>query len=81
MPYKYDMDAFIVVASVSKDHMDPSIWTVLTAKSKTPGAALADFAILKGRWDVATGTFRPPVSTLRGIVRALSDLNLADDLW
>ncbi|KAJ3552658.1 hypothetical protein NM688_g4036 [Phlebia brevispora] len=60
VPYKYDMDAFITVASVSKDHMDPSIWTVLTAKSKTPGVALAEFAILKGRWDVATGTFRPP---------------------
>ena len=61
VPYKYDMDAFIVAASVSKDHLDPSIWTVLTARSKTPGVALAEFGILKGRWDVATGTFRPPV--------------------
>ena len=60
-PYKYDTDAFIIVGSISKDHLDPSIFTVLTAKSKTPGVALADFAIFKGRWDVATDTFRPPV--------------------
>ncbi|KAJ3556139.1 hypothetical protein NM688_g2191 [Phlebia brevispora] len=60
VPYKYDTEAFIIVGSISKDHLDPSIFTVLTARSKTPGAALADFAIFKGRWDVATGTFRPP---------------------
>ena len=61
MPFKYDTDAFILVGSISKDHLDPSIFTVLTAKSKTPGVALADFAIFKGRWEVSTGTFRPPV--------------------
>ena len=61
VPYKYDTDAFIIVGSISKDHLDPSIFTVLTARSKTPGVALADFAIFKGRWDVATDTFRPPV--------------------
>ncbi|KAF7796016.1 hypothetical protein EIP86_007185 [Pleurotus ostreatoroseus] len=60
VPYKYDTDAFIIVGSISKDHIDPSIFTVLTAKSKTPGVPLADFAIFKGRWDVATDTFRPP---------------------
>ncbi|THG96198.1 hypothetical protein EW026_g5594 [Hermanssonia centrifuga] len=60
VPYKYDTDAFIAIGSVSKDHLDPSIFTVLTAKSKTPGVALADFAIFKARWDVSTNTFRPP---------------------
>ncbi|KIP08015.1 hypothetical protein PHLGIDRAFT_88764 [Phlebiopsis gigantea 11061_1 CR5-6] len=60
VPYKYDLDAFIAVGSISKDHSDPSIFTVLTAPSKTPGVALADFAIFKERWDVADGTFRPP---------------------
>ncbi|KAI0703787.1 homogentisate 1,2-dioxygenase [Cytidiella melzeri] len=60
VPYKYDLDAFIAVGSVSKDHMDPSIFTVLTAKSKTTGVPLADFALFKERWDVATNTFRPP---------------------
>ena len=56
------MDAFIVAGCLNKDHSDPSIFTVLTARSKTPGVALADFAIFKERWDVAEGTFRPPVS-------------------
>ena len=62
VPYKYDLDSFIAVGSISKDHLDPSIFTVLTARSKTPGVTLADFAIFKERWDVATNTFRPPVS-------------------
>ena len=44
------------VGSIQKDHIDPSIFCVLTAKSKTPGAPLADFLIFSGRWDVATGT-------------------------
>nr|ALJ82903.1 homogentisate 1,2-dioxygenase [Irpex lacteus]ALJ82904.1 homogentisate 1,2-dioxygenase [Irpex lacteus] len=60
VPYKYDLDSFIGVGSITKDHPDPSIFTVLTARSKTPGAALADFAIFKERWDVAENTFRPP---------------------
>lgn len=64
IPYKYDLDAFIAAGSLTKDHSDPSIFTVLTAKSKTTGVALADFAIFKERWDVADGTFRPPVRAL-----------------
>lgn len=61
VPYKYDLDAFIVVGSLNKDHMDPSIFTILTARSKTPGVALCDVAMIKDRWDVANHTFRPPV--------------------
>lgn len=61
MPYKYAMEKFAHVGSINKDHMDPSVFCVLTAKSKTPGAPLADFLIFSGRWDVADGTFRPPV--------------------
>ncbi|GJE85535.1 homogentisate 1,2-dioxygenase [Phanerochaete sordida] len=60
IPYKYDLDAFIACGSLTKDHCDPSIFTVLTARSKTTGVALADFAIFKERWDVAEKTFRPP---------------------
>ncbi|KAH8100772.1 homogentisate 1,2-dioxygenase [Cristinia sonorae] len=60
VPYKYAMEKFIGVGSITKDHIDPSIFCVLTAKSKTPGTPLADFLIFSGRWDVATGTFRPP---------------------
>ncbi|TCD61924.1 hypothetical protein EIP91_007716 [Steccherinum ochraceum] len=60
VPYKYAMEKFIGVGSITKDHIDPSIFCVLTAKSKTPGVPLADFLIFSGRWDVASGTFRPP---------------------
>jgi homogentisate 1,2-dioxygenase len=62
VPYKYAMEKFINVGSISKDHIDPSIFCVLTAKSKQPGVPLADFLIFSPRWDVASGTFRPPVT-------------------
>lgn len=39
---------------------DPSIFTVLTAKSTRPGVAIADFVIFPPRWGVANNTFRPP---------------------
>ncbi|KAI8340485.1 homogentisate 1,2-dioxygenase [Chlamydoabsidia padenii] len=59
-PYKYDLAKFCVINSVSYDHIDPSIFTVLTAKSTTPGVAIADFVIFPPRWAVAENTFRPP---------------------
>jgi len=52
------------VGSISKDHIDPSIFCVLTAKSKTPGTSLADLLIFSPRWDVASHTFRPPVRAI-----------------
>ncbi|KAJ6553584.1 homogentisate 1,2-dioxygenase [Mycena vulgaris] len=60
VPYKYAMEKFVNVGSISKDHIDPSIFCVLTAKSKAPGVPLADFLIFSPRWDVASHTFRPP---------------------
>lgn len=60
VPYKYAMEKFVHVGSISKDHIDPSIFCVLTAKSKQPGIPLADFMIFSPRWDVASHTFRPP---------------------
>lgn len=63
VPYKYDMHKFIFVGSLTKDHMDPSTYTVLTAKSKRPGAPLTDFCTVFRRWEVADG-FRPPVGFL-----------------
>ncbi|KAH8555407.1 homogentisate 1,2-dioxygenase [Umbelopsis sp. PMI_123] len=59
-PYKYDLDKFCVVNSVSYDHIDPSIFTVLTCKSDTAGVAIADFVIFPPRWAVQDHTFRPP---------------------
>lgn len=59
-PYKYDLGRFMVINTVSHDHPDPSIFTVLTCKSAIPGQAIADFAIFPPRWAVAEHTFRPP---------------------
>jgi homogentisate 1,2-dioxygenase len=59
-PYKYDLARFNTIGSISFDHPDPSIFTVLTSPSDTPGMANADFVIFPPRWMVAENTFRPP---------------------
>lgn len=59
-PYKYDLGRFNTIGSVSFDHPDPSIYTVLTGPSDHPGTAIADFVIFPPRWLVAENTFRPP---------------------
>jgi len=59
-PYKYDMARFNCINTVSFDHPDPSIFTVLTAPSGQPGTANVDFVIFPPRWMVAEHTFRPP---------------------
>ncbi len=59
-PYRYDLSRFNVINSVSFDHPDPSIFTVLTSPSNVPGRANADFVIFPPRWMVAEDTFRPP---------------------
>jgi homogentisate 1,2-dioxygenase len=59
-PYKYDLARFNCINTVSFDHPDPSIYTVLSAPSAVPGTANCDFAIFPPRWMVAEHTFRPP---------------------
>ena len=59
-PYKYDLARFNCINSVTFDHPDPSIYTVLTSPSEIPGTANADFVIFPPRWMVAEHTFRPP---------------------
>ena len=59
-PYRYDISRFNVIGTVSFDHPDPSIFTVLTSPSNVPGRANADFVIFPPRWVVAEDTFRPP---------------------
>jgi homogentisate 1,2-dioxygenase len=59
-PYKYDLRRFNTIGSIAVDHPDPSIFTVLTSASDTPGTANMDFAIFPPRWLVAEHTFRPP---------------------
>jgi homogentisate 1,2-dioxygenase len=60
VPYKYDLACFNCMNTVSFDHPDPSIYTVLSAPSALPGTANCDFAIFPPRWLVAEHTFRPP---------------------
>lgn len=60
VPYKYDLAKFMVINSVSFDHCDPSIFTVLTCPSNRYGTAIADFVIFPPRWSVQEHTFRPP---------------------
>lgn len=59
-PYKYDLRRYSPVGPVLYDHADPSIFTVLTSPSETPGTANIDFVIFPDRWLVAENTFRPP---------------------
>jgi homogentisate 1,2-dioxygenase len=78
-PYKYDLRTFSPVGSVLFDHPDPSIYTVLTAPSETPGTANVDFVIFPERWSVAENTFRPPwyhrniMSEFMGLVYGVYD--------
>ena len=79
VPYKYDLARFMVINTVSFDHPDPSIFTVLTSPSGAPGTANCDFVIFPPRWMVAEHTFRPPwfhrnvMSELMGLVRGVYD--------
>ena len=74
-PCRYELARFNVMGTVSFDHPDPSIFTVLTSPSETPGRANADFVIFPPRWMVAEDTFRPPwfhrnvMSEAMGLIR------------
>lgn len=59
-PYKYDLRKYNTIGSISFDHPDPSIFTVLTSPSEVPGKANVDFVIFPPRWLVGEHTFRPP---------------------
>lgn len=79
VPLKYDLSRFNAMNTVTYDHPDPSIFTVLTAPSATPGVANVDFVIFPPRWTVAEHTFRPPwyhrnvMSEFMGLVRGTYD--------
>jgi homogentisate 1,2-dioxygenase len=59
-PVKYDLADFNTIGTISYDHPDPSIFTVLTSPSASPGTANCDFVIFPPRWLVGEDTFRPP---------------------
>ncbi len=60
VPFKYDLRKFNSMGSVSFDHVDPSILTVLTSPLDTRGRNAIDVGVFLGRWDVSEHTFRPP---------------------
>jgi homogentisate 1,2-dioxygenase len=78
-PYKYDTANFMVIGTISFDHPDPSIFTVLTSPSDSPGLANVDFVAFAPRWLVGEDTFRPPwfhrniMSEYMGLVRGAYD--------
>ncbi len=78
-PYRYDLRRFNTINTVSYDHPDPSIFTVLTSPSDTPGTANVDFVIFPPRWMVAEATFRPPwfhrnvMSEFMGLITGVYD--------
>ncbi|KAI9670669.1 MAG: Intermediate filament protein [Alyxoria varia] len=82
-PYKYDLGRFSTIGSISFDHPDPSIYTVLSAQSDHAGTAIADFLIFPPRWLVQEDTFRPPwyhrntMSEFMGLIQGSYDAKAA----
>mmetsp|Transcript_17303 Transcript_17303/g.18044 ORF Transcript_17303/g.18044 Transcript_17303/m.18044 type:complete len:436 (+) Transcript_17303:145-1452(+) len=78
-PYKYDLKLFCCMNSVTYDHPDPSIYTVLTCQSYEAGTAVADFVIFPNRWMVMQHSFRPPyfhrntMSEYMGLINGVYD--------
>src|SRR5499427_6775398 len=70
VPYKYDLARFMVIGTISFDHPDPSIFTVLTAPSDIPGTANVDFVIFPPRWLVGEDTFLPRGASLHNCMSA-----------
>jgi len=59
-PFVYDLDHFMAYGSVTFDHPDPSVLTVLTTPKDDHGRNAIDVAVFKGRWDATEDTYRPP---------------------
>jgi homogentisate 1,2-dioxygenase len=59
-PYKYVLSKFVSFNSTLKEQVDPTIHTVLMARSKIPGVSLTEFAAFLPKWQTSTNTFRPP---------------------
>ena len=82
-PFKYELARFCPVNAVSFDHPDPSIFTVLTVRTPSPGVPVADFVVFPPRWCAAEGTFRPPyyhrnsANEFMGLIRGSYDAKSA----
>jgi homogentisate 1,2-dioxygenase len=79
VPYKYDLRRFNAIGSVSYDHPDPSIFSVLQSPSDTVGTGNLDFVIFPPRWLAMQNTFRPPwfhrnvASEFMGLIHGVYD--------
>lgn len=78
-PCKYDLRRFNTLGSISFDHPDPSIFSVLHAVSDTPGVNAIDFVIFPPRILAMRDTFRLPwfhrnvASEFMGLIRGQYD--------
>src|SRR5690606_14754989 len=78
-PYKYDLRHYNVIGSISFDHPDPSIFTVLTSPTDTAGVGNMDFAVFAPRVLTMENTFRPPwfhrnvASEFMGLIQGVYD--------
>jgi homogentisate 1,2-dioxygenase len=78
-PYKYDLRRFNSMGSISYDHPDPSIFTVLHSPSEVQGTGNVDFVIFPPRWLTMQNTFRPPwfhrnvANEFMGLIRGVYD--------
>ncbi|CAN5281371.1 homogentisate 1,2-dioxygenase [soil metagenome] len=79
VPWVYDLRRFVTIGSISVDHPDPSIFTVLTSPSPEEGVANLDVVVFGDRWLVGEHTFRPPwyhrnvMSEFMGLVHGVYD--------
>jgi homogentisate 1,2-dioxygenase len=77
--FTYDLSLYNAMGSVTFDHPDPSILTVLTGPLDDHGRAIADLVVFPGRWEVAEHSFRPPymhrnaATEINAVVRTPSD--------
>jgi homogentisate 1,2-dioxygenase len=78
-PYKYDLARFHAMNTVTVDHPDPSIFTVLTCPSNEPGVAVADFVIFPPRWLCAEHTLCAAVKPLRARRTHITPTSLTHD--
>jgi homogentisate 1,2-dioxygenase len=60
VPYKYAIEKFVNMTNVEKDQADPTIYCVLTAKSRMPNVSLTDLLVFTPKWITTSDTFRPP---------------------
>jgi homogentisate 1,2-dioxygenase len=73
-PYKYNLNNFNAIGSISFDHPDPSIFTVLTALGDEPGQAICDFVAFTPRKLFMENTLRPPWAHRNTMTEFIGDI-------